>query len=148
TALTLLAMLLVATILLLVLPILGVGLPFAGDRADESVPNEKASGDMAVARGPAAGGEAQGAEADPQTRDQEEASPGERPDISGKSVVEAARVLSGAGYEVAAIRTVKSDEEAGTALRVEPVAGSAVEPGASVVLVMSGGSTGRETGSF
>jgi excisionase family DNA binding protein len=148
TALTLLAMLLVAAILLLVLPVLGVGFPFAGDRADESVPNEKASGDVAAARGPAAGGEAQGAEADPQTRDQEEASPGERPDVSGKSVVEAARVLSGAGYEVAAIRTVKSDEEAGTALRVEPVAGSAVEPGSSVVLVMSGGPTGRETGSF
>jgi excisionase family DNA binding protein len=148
TALTLLAMLLVATILLLVLPILGVGLPFASDRADESVPNAKASGDVAAARGPAAGGEAQGAEADPETRDQEAASPEERPDISGKSVVEAARVLSGGGYEVAAIRTVKSDEEAGTALRVEPAAGSAVEPGASVVLVMSGGPTGRETGSF
>jgi len=138
----------VAAILLLVLPILGAGLPFAGDRADESVTKEKASGDVAAARGPAAGGEAQGAEADPESRDQEEASPGGGPDISGKSVVEAARVLSGAGYEVTAIRTVKSDEEAGTALRVEPVAGSAVEPGASMVLVMSGGPTGRETGSF
>jgi excisionase family DNA binding protein len=148
TALMLLATLLVAAILLLVLPVLGVGLPFAGDRVEESVTKEKASGDGAAARGPAAGGEAQGAEADPETRDQEEASPGEGPDVSGKSVVEAARVLSGAGYEVAAIRTVKSDEEAGTALRVEPVAGSAVEPGSSVVLVMSGGPTGRETGSF
>src|SRR5215217_8822146 len=92
TALTLLATLLVAAILLLVLPILGAGLPFAGDRADESVTKEKASGDVAAARGPAAGGEAQGAEADPESRDQEEASPGGGPDISGKSVVEAARV--------------------------------------------------------
>ncbi|HEU4846856.1 MAG TPA: PASTA domain-containing protein, partial [Rubrobacteraceae bacterium] len=139
--LTLLALLLVAAILLLVLP-------FAGDRANESVPNEKASGDVAVARGPVAGGEAQGAEADPETRDQEESNPGERPDVSGKSVVEAARVLSEGGYEVAAIRTVKSDEEAGMALRVEPAAGSTVEPGASVVLVTSGGPTGRETRSF
>ena len=61
--------------------------------------------------------------------------------------MEAARVLSRAGYEVSAIRTVKSDEEAGTVVRVEPAGESEVEPGAPVVLVMSGGPTGRETGS-
>jgi excisionase family DNA binding protein len=147
TSLALLGTLLVAAILLLVLPVLGAGFPFAGDRANESVPNEKPSGDEAAARAPAAGGEAQGAEADPVAREQEEASPGEGPDVSGKSVVEAARVLSGAGYDVAAIRTVKSDEEAGTVVRVEPAAGgSELEPGASVVLVMSGGPSGTETG--
>lgn len=152
TSLTLVATLLVGAMLLLALPTLGggelaAGFPFAGDRADESASNERrsdgaASRDVAAAQAPSAGGETSGA-AGSGTR--EEASSGELPDVSGKSVVAAARLLSGAGYEVAAIQTVKSDEEAGTAVRVEP-AGSAVEPGAPVVLVMSGGPTGREAG--
>jgi excisionase family DNA binding protein len=146
TSLALLATLLVGAILLLVLPALGAGFPFGGDRADESASSQTQSGG-AAARAPSGGSEAQGEEAGPGTRDQGRARPGEGPDISGKSVVEAARVLSQAGYEVAAIRTVKSDEEAGTALRIEPAAGSAVKPGTPVVLVMSGGPTGRETGS-
>jgi excisionase family DNA binding protein len=154
TSLTLVATLLVGAMLLLALPALGdgeltAGFPFAGDRADESASNERrsdgaASRDVAAAQAPSASGETSGA-AGSGTRDREETRQGELPDVSGKSVVEAARVLSGAGYEVAAIQTVKSDEEAGTALRVEP-AGSAVEPGAPVVLVMSGGPTGREAG--
>lgn len=154
TSLTLVATLLVGAMLLLALPALGdgelaAGFPFAGDRTDESASNERrsdgaASQDVAAAQAPSAGGETPGA-AGSGTRDREEASSEELPDVSGKSVVQAARVLSGAGYEVAAIQTVKSDEEAGTALRVEP-AGSAVEPGALVVLVMSGGPSGTETG--
>jgi excisionase family DNA binding protein len=152
TSLTLVATLLVGAMLLLALPALGDGelatwLP--GDRADESASSEgrsegAASRDVAAAQAPSTGGVTSGA-AGSGTQDREEASSGELPDVSGKSVVEAARVLSGAGYEVAAIQTVKSDEEAGTAVRVEP-AGSAVEPGAPVVLVMSGGPTGREAG--
>jgi excisionase family DNA binding protein len=140
-SLALLATLLVGAILLLVLPGLGAGFPFAGDRAGERVSSETRSGG-AAARVPSAGGEAQGAEPGPGTRDR--ATAGEGPDVSGQSVVEAARVLSRAGYEVSAIRTVKSDEEAGTVVRVEAAGESEVEPGAPVVLVMSGGPTGRE----
>lgn len=139
--LALVATLLVAAVLLLVLPTLGAGFPFADDSSSNERPSGgEASRDVAAAQSP------DGA-AGTGTRDQGRATAGEGPDVSGKSIVEAARVLSGAGYEVAAIRTVKSDEEAGTVVRVEPAAGSAVEPGASVVLVMSGGPTGRETGS-
>jgi serine/threonine-protein kinase len=118
---------------------------------DESATSERlsggaASGDVAAARAPSGGGEASDDAAGPGIRDRGEARSGGLPDVSGKSVVQAAKVLSGAGYEVAAIRTVKSDEEAGTAVRIEPAAGSSVEPGTPVVLVMSGGPTGKETG--
>src|SRR5215204_3145488 len=152
TSLALLATLLVGAILLLVLPTLGAGFPFGDDQADESASSERlsggaASGDVAAARAPSGGGEASDDAAGPGIRDRGEARSGGLPDVSGKSVVQAAKVLSGAGYEVAAIRTVKSDEEAGTAVRIEPAAGSAVEPETPVVLVMSGGPTGRETGS-
>jgi excisionase family DNA binding protein len=143
-SLALLATLLVGAILLLVLPALDAGFPFAGDQTDERASSETQSGGVA-GRAPSAGGEASDDATGTGSRDQ--ATAGEGPDVSGKSVVEAARVLSRAGYEVAAIRTVKSDEEAGTVVRVEPAAGSEVEPGAPVVLVMSGGPTGRETGS-
>ena len=46
---------------------------------------------------------------------------------------------------MAAIKTVKSDEEAGSALRIEPAEGNAeLQPGDPVVLVISGGPTGKE----
>jgi excisionase family DNA binding protein len=147
TSLALFATLLVGAILLLVLPTLGAEIPFGDDRADESASSERPSGDLATARAPSADDEASDDAADPGTRDQGGTTPEGMPDVSGKSVVQAAKELSEARYEVAAIRTVKSDEEAGTAVRIEPVAGSAVEPGTPVVLVMSGGPTGREAGS-
>jgi excisionase family DNA binding protein len=151
TSLALLATLLVGAILLLILPALGAGFSFGDEQVDESATSERlsggaASGDVAAARAPSGGGEASDDAAGPGTQDRGDARSGKLPDVSGKSVVQAARVLSGAGYEVAAIRTVKSDEEAGTAVRIEPAAGSSVEPGTPVVLVMSGGPTGKETG--
>jgi excisionase family DNA binding protein len=170
TSLALLSALLVGAVLLLSLPALGGGeladgLPFLGNRVGESrtgesppgSPNEgqerqtaggTASEDVAAARGaPSAGGERSGTAADARASGGVvETRPGEVPDVSGRDVVEAARTLSGAGYEVAAVQTVKSEEEAGTTVATEPAAGSAAEPGTPVVLVMSGGPTGTETG--
>ena len=154
TSLALLSALLVGVVLLLALPKLGGaelanGLPFLNDPAAESqpsTPNEDAnrqtaggpaSGDVAAAQSPSAGDE---------TPDVVETEPGEIPDVSGRDVVEAAKVLSGAGYDIAAVQTVKSREEPGTTVRTEPKAGSAAEPGSPVVLVMSGGPSGTQTG--
>jgi beta-lactam-binding protein with PASTA domain len=52
------------------------------------------------------------------------------------------RLIYGAGIKVAAIKTVTSWEEAGTATGTVPSAGSAVGPGTPVVVIMSGGPTG------
>jgi excisionase family DNA binding protein len=155
TSLALLSALVVGVVLLLALPKLvggelAVGLPFlGGDRTYEESPSgtadespekqtagDTAAGSVAAARAPSAG-----------TSDEvAETGPGEVPDVSGRDVVEAARKLSGAGYEVAAMRTVKSEERAGTTLRTQPAAGSAAEPGTPVFLVMSGGPSGTQTG--
>jgi excisionase family DNA binding protein len=158
TSLALLSALLVCVALLLVLPGLGgeeqplAGLPLLGDRKDESPssPNEApetqrdggaSSGNVAAARSTLP--------EDDQTQDAGtsggvvQTGPGEVPDVSGRDVEEAARRLSRAGYEVAAIQTVKSEEEAGTVLRTQPEVGTAAEPETPVFLVMSGGPTGQ-----
>ena len=63
----------------------------------------------------------------------------EVPDVSNRRVAEAARILSEAGFKVAAIKIEASPEEAGTATGTEPSAGSTTEPGAPVTLIKSGG---------
>jgi PASTA domain len=75
-----------------------------------------------------------------------EAAQVEVPDLSDRGVVEAARILSRAGFEVAAIKSVASQKEAGTVMRMKPSAGSAVEPGTPVVLITSGGPSGIPPG--
>jgi hypothetical protein len=70
----------------------------------------------------------------------------EVPDVSDRGVVEAARILSRAGLDVAAIKSVASQKEAGTVVRTEPSAQSAVEPETPIVIVMSGGPTGIPPG--
>ena len=144
TSLALFATLLVGAVLLLVLlPSLNTGL--AGGTADESASSQARPGAAETQAAQKAGAEVSDDEADTGNRDQGSATAGEGPDVTGKDVVEAARVLSRAGYEVAAIRTVKSAQEAGTVVKIEPTSGSAeLEPGAPVVLVMSGGPTGKE----
>jgi excisionase family DNA binding protein len=160
TALTLLSALLVGVTLLLVLPTLagklGAGLPFLSDRAAEGSPNASngksegrqtsggaAAGDVAAADNPSVGDEsASGSVAS----DRERARPGEIPDLSGRGVVQAARMLSRAGYEVAAIQAVESKEKAGTAVGTERSVVTDSEPGTPVVLRMSGGPTGTESG--
>ena len=64
------------------------------------------------------------------------------PDVSGQPLDEAARKLSEAGYTLAAIRTVKSQEEPGTVTGTEPASGTEARPNAPVVLTMSAGPTG------
>jgi excisionase family DNA binding protein len=70
----------------------------------------------------------------------------EVPDVSDRGVVEAARTLSRSGFEVAAVKSVASQKEAGTVMRMKPSAGSAVEPGTPVVLITSGGPSGIPPG--
>ena len=65
----------------------------------------------------------------------------EIPDISNRRVAQATRILSEAGFTVAAIKTEASPEEAGTATGTEPSAGSTAEPGAPVTIIKSGGPT-------
>jgi excisionase family DNA binding protein len=155
-SLTLLSALLVGAVLLLALP---AGLPFLGDRADESSPptsnggsqqgqaaGDAASGDGASAEDQPSGGETPDSAIGPGTPDRGRTRPGEIPDVSGQGIVQAARVLSRAGYEVTAVRTVKSEEEAGTTVGTRPSVGATAEPGSTVVLRMSGGPTGTETG--
>jgi beta-lactam-binding protein with PASTA domain len=42
------------------------------------------------------------------------------PDVSGRSLEEAVRIISDAGFEVAAIKTRASQKDQETALRTEP----------------------------
>ena len=70
-----------------------------------------------------------------------DASGGGIPDVSGRSPEEAARIISEAGYSVAAIRPVAGPEEHGTVTGTEPSAGTEARPNAPVVLTMSAGPT-------
>jgi excisionase family DNA binding protein len=63
------------------------------------------------------------------------------PDVSGQSLEEAVKTISGAGLEVAAIETKTSRQTPETALRTNPAAGAPVQPGAPVTLTMSAGPT-------
>ena len=159
-ALTLLSALLVGVTLLLALPTLGgelnAGLPSLSDRAAGSSPNVSngkseegrpaggaPTGDVAAAEDSSLGDESAAGSV---ASDREGARPGGIPDVSGQRVVRAARMLSRAGYEVAAIQAVESEKKAGTAVGTEPSVGTAAEPGTPVVLRMSGGPTGTESG--
>jgi excisionase family DNA binding protein len=70
----------------------------------------------------------------------------EIPDVSDRGVVEAAQIISRAGFEVAAIKSVESQKDAGTVMRTKPSAESAVDPETPIVIVMSGGPTGIPPG--
>ena len=98
------------------------------------------SGSVATAQSPSEGAETQGAG---DSGGVVQTGPGEVPDVSGRDVEEAARRLSRAGYEVAAIQTVNSAEQAGKVLRTQPAVGTKAEPGTPVFLVMSGGPAGQ-----
>ncbi len=63
----------------------------------------------------------------------------EVPDVSGRRVAKAARILAEAGFTVTAIKTEASPKVARTATGTEPSAGSSAEPGAPVTLIKSGG---------
>jgi hypothetical protein len=70
----------------------------------------------------------------------------EVPDVSDRGVAGAARILSRSELDLAAIKSVASQKEAGTVVRTEPSAESAVGPETPIVIVMSGGPTGIPPG--
>ena len=61
------------------------------------------------------------------------------PDVSGQSLEEAVKTISGAGFEVAAIETKTSQQTPETAIQTNPTAGVPAKPGASVTLTLSAG---------
>ena len=61
------------------------------------------------------------------------------PDVSGRSLEESVKIISGAGFEVAAIETETSRKAPESAIRTNPAAGAPAKPGAPVTLTMSGG---------
>ena len=66
----------------------------------------------------------------------------EVPDVSGRSLEGAVRLISDAGFEVAAIKTRASQRAAGTAIRTKPPAGTSARPGSPVILTMGGEPSG------
>jgi hypothetical protein len=121
-------------------------LPFFDQRGAGSSPDDATPKDGGAARNPPAEGEAPDPAAGSGSSDAGGAGGAEVPEVSDRGVVEAARILSRAGFEVGAVKTVASQEAAGTIMRTEPTAGTTVEPGTPVVLVMSGGPTGTPPG--
>ena len=107
------------------------GAPDHAAPEDEGATQNHPAGSQAWGSGSSGSGEAGGAEV---------------PDVSDRGVVEAARILSRAGFEVAAVKSVASQEEAGTVMRTKPPAGSAAGRGSRVLIVMSGGPTGVPPG--
>jgi hypothetical protein len=142
--LAVLSALLLGLLLTWALPTLGGelarGFPFSDAREAETSPGapEARSENEGAAQNPPAGDEVQGAG----SSGAEVAGRFEVPDVSDRGVVEAARTLSRAGFEVTAMKAVKSEQEAGTVMRTKPAAGSAMERGKPVIVVMSGGPTG------
>jgi excisionase family DNA binding protein len=147
-ALAILAVLLFAVCLAWAIPAL-IGdsepsVPRVTEAADEppeaakaaAAPREATSTDENTAREPAQESNVKVA------ADGSEPDEGEVPDVSGQSLEEAARILSGAGFEIAAIKTEASQEEPETIIRTDPSAGAFTKQGASVILTMSGGPTG------
>ena len=138
-----LSALMTVAILALALPAVGselsIGLPFLEGREAESVP-KKAAQDEGATQNP---------QAESETAGSSDAGAAERievPDVSDLNAVEATRLISRAGLEVGAVRSVKSRREAGTVMRTRPSSGSALGPETQVVLVTSGGPTGIPPG--
>jgi hypothetical protein len=61
------------------------------------------------------------------------------PDVSGQSLEEAVKDISGAGFQVAAIETKTSQQTPETAIQTNPDAGAPAKPGAPVTLTLSAG---------
>jgi len=69
----------------------------------------------------------------------------EVPDVSGRSLEDAVRVISDAGFEVAEIKTQASRANPGKAIRTEPRSGTPARSGAPVILMVSGGPPGASS---
>jgi eukaryotic-like serine/threonine-protein kinase len=68
------------------------------------------------------------------------------PDVSGGSVQEASRALSGTGFTVVGTKTQPSPEPAGTVLETDPPIGAVVERGTEVTIIMSNGPPSQQNG--
>ena len=88
------------------------------DAPDHTTPEDEGAAQNSPASSEAAGSGSSGSG---------EAGRVEVPDVSDRGVVKAARILSRAGFEVAATKRVASQREIGTVLRTKPSAGSVVE---------------------
>ncbi len=64
--------------------------------------------------------------------------PGEVPDTEGMSVSQARAVLQAAGYSIASTRYTTEEGAGGHAIGTEPIAGTTLAPGSSLVLVVNG----------
>ncbi len=71
----------------------------------------------------------------------------EVPDVSGLGYQEAVGIISDAGFKVVDIRTEASRRDQDKAIRTKPAAGVPAEPGANVILTMSGGLAGTPSSS-
>ena len=67
------------------------------------------------------------------------------PDVSGRSLEEAVKLISSAGFEVTAIETETSRKPPETAIRTNPTSGTPAKPGTPVTLTMSAGTTWYES---
>lgn len=121
--LAILALLLVAVVLALMIPTVlgGSGTSSAVPRVKETAGEPPADQKAVAAKD---GSRSEGAEV---------------PDVSGQSLGEAVGAISDAGFEVVDIKTEASPRNPDTAIRTKPTAGVPAEPGANVVLTMSGG---------
>jgi excisionase family DNA binding protein len=147
-ALLILSALMVVLLLTWALPTMGSELAsgiafFDARKADESSPGAP---DHAAPEGAAQNYPPGSEEPGVRSSDSGEAARVEVPDVSDRGVVEAAQILSRAGLEVATIKSVARQKEAGTVMKTKPSAGSAVEPRTPMVLIMSGGPTGIPPG--
>jgi PASTA domain len=70
----------------------------------------------------------------------------EVPDVTGRSLEEAVRIISDTGFEVAAIETSTSRGGQEKAIGTEPPAGTPAKPGAPVILTMGGRPAGIPSG--
>ncbi|HEY9085414.1 MAG TPA: Stk1 family PASTA domain-containing Ser/Thr kinase [Candidatus Tyrphobacter sp.] len=64
--------------------------------------------------------------------------PGEVPDTVGMGVEQARAVLQAAGYSIASIRYTTEEGASGRVVGTEPIAGTTLSPGSSLVLVVNG----------
>ena len=68
------------------------------------------------------------------------------PDVTGRSLEGAVRIISDAGFEVAGIETRTSQGGQERAIGTEPPAGAPAKPGAPVILTMGGRPAGIPSG--
>jgi serine/threonine-protein kinase len=64
--------------------------------------------------------------------------PGEVPDTDGLTIDQARLALQGAGYSVSSVRYTSEQGAGGRVVGTDPMAGTSVPPGSSVILIVNG----------